>query len=292
MNFGPAILLLALAWPQDASVREVKDLAYVTGADADDRKEKLDLFLPEKKEKFPVLMWIHGGGWAIGDRKWYAALGHRFAEQGIGCAVISYRLSPGVKHPEHIKDCARAFAWLHGHVKEYGGDPDRLFVSGQSAGGHLTALLALNRKYLEDLKVPEEAIKGIIPMSGIYQILPFKTEAPGTGLIRNAFGDDEKLCEDASPTHFVKNAKAPMLVITEADAKGGGQGVPESFFVRSSTAVFKTALEQSGFKDVTFMDAKDRNHVTIVMDLMKKGDDFVREAMVQFIRKRCQDLDR
>jgi hypothetical protein len=285
-------VLGCLLLPQEAPVKAVKDLAYYTGEGADEKKHKLDLFVPEGKEKVPVLMWIHGGGWAIGDRKWYAELGRRFAEHGIGCAVISYRLSPAVRHPEHIQDCARAFAWLRDHVKEYGGDPERLFVSGQSAGGHLSALLTLNRKYLGDLKVPEDAIKGVIPMSGIYQIPAFRTEAPGTGILRNAFGDDEKLCQDASPTHFVKNAKVPMLVITEADAKGGGQGVPESFFVRSSTAAFKAAVEQTGFKDATFMDAKDRNHLSIVVDLMKKGDDFVRNAMVDFIKTRCRDLDK
>jgi len=135
-----AILILALARGSD--VREVRDLAYVDGPDADPVKHKLDLYLPKDAKNVPVLMWIHGGGWKTGDRSWYRELGLRFAESGVGFAAISYRLSPKVKHPAHVEDCARAFAWLRGHVSEYGGDPERLFAVGQSAGGHLALWLA------------------------------------------------------------------------------------------------------------------------------------------------------
>ncbi len=146
-----ALVALVLLCPQESQVKAVKDVAYYEGADADAKKHKLDLYLPVSDKPFPVAMWIHGGGWVLGDRSMYGALGRRLAERGIGCAVISYRLSPGVKHPEHVKDCARAFAWLHANAKTHGGDPDRLFVSGQSAGGHLSALLALDRTYLNQL---------------------------------------------------------------------------------------------------------------------------------------------
>src|SRR6185295_9736276 len=139
-----AILALA-AVLQDPGIREAKDLAYADGGDA---KQKLDLYLPPDAKNAPIVMWIHGGGWKWGDRAQYRELGRRFAEAGIGFAAISYRLSPKVKHPAHIEDCARAFAWLRAHAAEYGGDPDRLFVSGQSAGGHLSALLALDPSYL------------------------------------------------------------------------------------------------------------------------------------------------
>lgn len=279
-------LLLAL------QIVETKDLAYYDGKDADAKKHKLDLYMPKDAKDVPVLMWIHGGGWKMGDRSMYGELGRRFAEAGIGCAVISYRLTPNVQHPEHVKDCARAFAWVHDHVKDYGGNPDRLFVSGQSAGGHLTALLTLNTKYLDELKVPADAIKGAIPMSGIYQIVPVKRDIPGMKMFKDAFGDDPENCEDASPTAFAKNAKAPMLVITEADEDGGGKGVHGSLMIRASTLGFQKALEGAGFKDATFMDAKDRNHITIVTKLCGKADDPVRTAMVDSVKKRCEALDR
>ena len=192
-------LLLLLTAAQDAQVKVVKDLAYYAGPDADEKKHKLDLYLPVTDKPFPVLMWIHGGAWMMGDRAMFGGIGERFAERGIGCAVISYRLSPGVKHPEHVKDCARAFAWLHANIKKHGGDPDRLFVFGQSAGGHLTALLTLDRKYLDELKVPEDAIKGAVPMSGLYMIFAIEdSKSPITAMFPKAFGTDKDVCQSQS----------------------------------------------------------------------------------------------
>lgn len=250
-------------------VVEKKDLAY---SDADSKKNRLDLYLPEGKD-FPVVMWIHGGAWKMGDRSQYAALGRRFAENGIGCAAISYRLSPEVKHPEHVKDCARAFAWLHKNIRDHGGHPDRLFVCGQSAGGHLTALLALHRKYLAELGVPDGAIKGAIPMSGVYTIRPLKRFK----MFADAFGDDPDVCRDASPTNFAKNATMPMLVLTEEHDDFGG--------IRESLAGFEKAVKDAGVKTVTFVDAKDRNHISIVTRMATDPDDPQMKAIVEFIKK-------
>lgn len=280
MNVAALALIAALA-----QVKEHRDLAYHDAPDADAKKHKLDLYVPESKDPVPVLMWIHGGGWKIGDRTMYAELGRRLAEAGIACAVISYRLSPDVKHPEHVKDCARAFAWLRSHVKEYGGDPERLFVAGQSAGGHLAALLALNRKYLDEVKVPVEAIRGVVPMSGLYRIPAVQRDLPGLRMFKEAFGSDPEVCKDASPVEFAAQAKAPMLVITEADEEGGDEGVPASKLVRESTRGFRKALEEAGFKDAEFRDAAGRNHVSIVTKLMGKDEDPVRTWIVEFVRR-------
>jgi acetyl esterase/lipase len=278
-----ATLVLLLAAAQESQVKVVKDLAYYTGLDADEKKHKLDLYLPATDKPFPVLMWIHGGAWTMGDRAMFAGIGERFAERGIGCAVISYRLSPGVKHPEHVKDCARAFAWLRENIKKHGGDPDRLFVSGQSAGGHLAALLALDRKYLDELKVPEDALKGAVPMSGLYMIFAIEdAKGPLTAMFPKAFGTDKEVCRDASPMSHLKDGKAPpMLVITES------KDPP----VRAQMKMFQAAAEKDGLKSIRFADAEDRTHLTIVTKMMAKGDDPVRAMVVDFVQQRCKELD-
>ncbi|HKI31232.1 MAG TPA: alpha/beta hydrolase fold domain-containing protein, partial [Gemmataceae bacterium] len=153
-------------------VKEVKDIAYYEGDDADPKKHKLDLFLPKGQKDFPVLIFVHGGAWVFGDRKMYGSLGNTFAKNGIGTVVISYRLTPQVQHPGHIEDVARAFAWTHENIGKYGGKADQIFVSGQSAGGHLTALLATNETYLKAHKLSLKDIKGAIPISGVYTIVP------------------------------------------------------------------------------------------------------------------------
>jgi acetyl esterase/lipase len=273
---GPAAAARAEA------VRELRDLHYYDGADADPKKHKLDLFLPAAEGRFPVLMWIHGGGWCMGDRWLYASVGRRFAEAGIGFAAISYRLSPQVRHPAHVQDCARAFAWLRAHVAEHGGDPERLFVSGQSAGGHLSALLALDPQYLRALEVPAGAIQGVIPMSGVYAIpaLPARTRGP-MNMFPLAFGSDRDACLQASPVAHVGNLGCPMLVITETEQAG---------MIRGSMQALEAAATKAGVQGIRFVDAERRNHLSIVVQLASPHDE-VRQAMVDFVRQRCRELD-
>jgi acetyl esterase/lipase len=278
-----ALLALAPLVVTPDGVREVKDLAYYEGPDADPAKHKLDLYLPKDATKVPILMWIHGGAWKLGDRSWYGELGRRFAEAGVGFAAISYRLSPKVKHPAHIEDCARAFAWLHQHAAEHGGDSERLFVAGQSAGGHLSALLALDSQYLRALHVPDGAIKGAIPMSGVYTIPALPAETKGLlAMFPESFGSDPDVCRAASPITHVAHLSLPMLVITESDDAGA---------IRPGMQIFRAAAEKAGVKELRFIDAEHRNHFSIVMHLARKGDDPARIAMLEFVRERCKALD-
>jgi acetyl esterase/lipase len=264
------------------AVRVVRDLAYCDGPDADPKKHRLDLFLPAGAEQVPVLMWIHGGGWQMGDRWLFASVGRRFAEAGIGFAAISYRLSPEVRHPAHVQDCAAAFAWLHAHVAEYGGDPARLFVSGQSAGGHLTALLALDPRYLRALAVPAGAIQGAIAMSGVYEIPALPAHTAGmAAMFPAAFGSEPEACRAASPVAHVGNLACPMLVITETEDPG---------IIRANMRALRTAAEKAGEQGIEFVDAERRNHISIVVRLASPTDE-VRQAMVDFVKQRCSALD-
>src|SRR5206468_3096567 len=114
-------------------------------------KHRLDLYLPEGKSDAPVLFFVHGGGWTVGDKNLFgiaARLGKTLARRGIGLVSINYRLSPKVKHPEHIRDVARAFAWTHQNIGTYGGCKEEIFLCGHSAGGHLVALLSTDTQYL------------------------------------------------------------------------------------------------------------------------------------------------
>ena len=241
------VLLLALALQTPDKPKEFMDLHYREGKGADPKKHKLDLYVPPSDKAMPVLMWIHGGDWRAGDRKEQKDLGRAFARVGVACAVISYRLSPKIRHPEHVQDCAQAFAWLHQHAKEYGGDPDRLFVGGHSAGGHLSTLLTLNRKYFDEVRLPEDAVKGVISVSGVYQIALPK-EAPSLQkIVTEAFGKDPAAFEEASPVSFVRNAKVPMLVLTETQARktDGGQGLLD--LIRSSMEQFRGEIGKAGW---------------------------------------------
>ena len=181
--------------PADAcEVERVKDVAYLDGTNADRRRHQLDLFLPKGEKDYPVVILVHGGAWMTGDNRCcglYTSVGEYLASQGIGAVLPNYRLSPHVKHPEHIKDLARAFAWTKKHIAKRGGRADQIFLVGHSAGGHLVALLATDEQYLKAEGCTSDDIRGVIGISGVYKIPPGTTEVALFGSGPNGVRLDE-----------------------------------------------------------------------------------------------------
>jgi acetyl esterase/lipase len=122
-------------------------LAHRSGPGGDADRHRLDVYAPAGKTGFPVLVFAHGGAWMFGTNDWFGPLGRSLAKAGIDCVAANYRLSPRVIHPAHAEDMAGAVAWAVRNAGEYGGDPNRVFAGGHSAGGHLAALVALDPKY-------------------------------------------------------------------------------------------------------------------------------------------------
>jgi len=252
-------------------VDTVKDVAYYEGDAADPVKHKLDLYLPRGKKDFPVLLFIHGGAWISGDKNYfgiYSAIGQRFARQGVGAVVVNYRLSPKVRHPEHIKDVARAFAWTHKNIAKHGGKPDQLFVCGHSAGGHLTALLATNPAYLKAEGLTPKAIKGAIPMSGIYEVR--------AGFFASVFGSDAAGLKSASPLAHV-GAGGPPFLIVYAD-----RDMP---LCDRMSQTFCQALQEQKCSAAT-CEVKGRNHMSIILNFSKDQDPAL-TAVLAFITRCC-----
>src|SRR5580704_16933532 len=105
-----AFALVAQADDDKPTVKE--NVSYYDGKDRDEKKNALDLYIPKGDGPFPVLAWVHGGAWKMGDKAQFKNVGKAFAKEGILTAIVGYRLSPDVKHPEHVRDVARALAWL------------------------------------------------------------------------------------------------------------------------------------------------------------------------------------
>ena len=156
----------------DASpdVKTVKDISYREGPEDEAAKHKLDIYLPKGNSNAPVLFFIHGGAWKTGDRSQYLPVGNRYAREGYVTVVPSYRLAPKHPHPAQIEDVAAAFAWTARHIAEYGGDTNRLYVGGHSAGGHLAALLTLDKRYLAAYQLSAQSIRGVLALSGVYNL--------------------------------------------------------------------------------------------------------------------------
>lgn len=252
-------------FPRKFEVKEVKDLTYYDGEGMDKVKHKLDLYLPKDQKDFPVLFFVHGGAWVHGDKNFlgvYSTLGHFYASRGIGTVVINYRLSPGVKHPEHIKDVARAYAWTCKNISNYGGKDDQVFLMGHSAGGHLVALLATDQSYLKAEGASLKNVKGVLPISGVYNV-PEK-------LMPNVFGE---LQQNASPQNHVRGDLPPFLIFyADKDFVGCDKEPSENF---------AKALKDKGVdartKEITSCD-----HYRIILSAMSTGQP-VSTAALEFI---------
>jgi acetyl esterase/lipase len=119
------------------NVKALRDLEYVSGGH---ERQKLDLYLPEKADgPLPVIVWVHGGAWRVGDKNFCPAL--PLSAKGFAVASINYRFSSQAVFPAQIHDCKAAIRWLRANAKKYNLDPDRIGAWGASAGGHLVALL-------------------------------------------------------------------------------------------------------------------------------------------------------
>ncbi len=233
----------------DPAVEEVRDIAYRTDEKADPYRHTLDVFRPKGKKDCPVAVLVHGGAWVHGSKRLcglYSSVGHFLASQGIIAVLPNYRLSPHVRHPAHAQDVAAAMRWTKANIARYGGNPDRLFAVGHSAGAHLVSLLATDETYLaaEGLKTAD--IKGVIAVSGVYrvpattpqftlggsgplavrldQLLPLRgpseagLEAPvgfpaPADIFEIAFGADEKTRANASPLTHVRPGLPPFLIL-------------------------------------------------------------------------------
>jgi len=207
------------------SVQATKNIDYVgDGA----RRHRLDILRRrgDPPTGSPVLLHIHGGAWTIGDKREQGfPLMHELARRGWVCVTINYALSPRHAWPEHVIDCKRALAWVRAHIAEYGGDPRFVAVTGGSAGGHLSALVALTAgdpRYQPGFEEVDTRVDACVPLYGIYDMTGWRgTSQYDEGLMfllerrvfKTKFEDDPKLFEDASPRLRVHQDAPPFFVL-------------------------------------------------------------------------------
>jgi acetyl esterase/lipase len=163
---GRALRLLFPIYFGDRRVRRIADVRYADGAG---RRHLADVYIPRiGVENAPVLLQIHGGAWLVGNKRQQGRpLMNRMAAAGWVCVAINYRLAPRDKMPAAIFDVKLALAWIRDHIGEYGGDPDRIIVSGGSAGGHLAVMAALtinDPEYQPGFESTDTSVLACVPL--------------------------------------------------------------------------------------------------------------------------------
>lgn len=153
----------------------------------------------------PVVVFFYGGGWQRGERAQYRFVGSRLAENGVLAIVADYRTFPDARFPTFMHDAARAVAWAKANAARYGGDPERLYLAGHSAGAQIAALLGADTRYLQREGVAIGAIAGVVGLSGPYDFVI-------SGRYRQVF-DPPSQYRDAQAINFVDGDEPPFLLI-------------------------------------------------------------------------------
>lgn len=238
----------SVGWTQDSPPTATqysiaKNVLYRNSDDAAvDQMCRLDLYYPESAKDFATIVWFHGGGLTGGKRK----VPQQLQEQGIAVVAVDYRLSPTVKVTQCIDDAAAAVAWTFRNIERYGGSRNKIFVSGHSAGGYLTSMLGLDKKWLAAHQIDADKVAGLIPFSG-HTITHFT--------VRKERGIDGKqpLIDDMAPLFHVRGDCPPLLLIT-------GDRELEMLGRYEENAYMWRMMQVAGHPDTTLYELEGFNH--------------------------------
>ena len=241
-------------------------------------KQKLDYFAIAGKSNVPLVVFIHGGGWSIGDKKhgtgtkygYYNGLGFAFAS-------LNYRLVPNVKPSDQATDIARAISYLRKNAAKLGFDPNRIFIMGHSAGAHLAALVGSDTRYLDQAGVPVSAIKGAILLDGAGYDVAAQMQYKGNkvqGMYNAAFGSNPAVHATLSP---VTHARAPNIqnwlilhVESRPDATAQSQALGKILSTNGAAVAVKAV--------------PDSTHMSVNQDAGKAGS-FVGDEIASFLAR-------
>lgn len=250
----------------------VRDLRYLNNSDH--QKHTLDVYIPEEEGTFPVFVFIHGGSWYEGSKDIYLQLGEHLSEKGIVTVIINYRLGGEANYLEMAKDCSAAVEWVADAIDWYKGQIDNIFISGHSAGGHLAALITLNKKFLGEAFITQH-IKGCILIDAFGLNMDYVLVNNTTFFARElkkVFTDVPTNWKDAAPVHFIDSTPVPFLIMV------GSETYP---YLAFDNAIFITQLDKHEINNTHFT-LRGKNHRDMVTR-MKDGKDEAYEKIISFI---------
>jgi acetyl esterase/lipase len=277
-------LVVAVACLAEARAQDVKrNIPY---ADPAHERQVLDVYSPRAAKNQPVVFWIHGGGWETGDKTNVDDKPQVFMASGYVFVSTNYRLLPSVDMGTIVRDIAKSIRWVHDHIAEYGGDPERLLIMGHSAGAQLAALICTDNRYLKAEGLSLGIIKGCVPVDGDTYDVPAIIETAETrrrvhGQPQAKFGHREKFGNDpakhldfSAVTHVAKGKGIPPFLILHVAAH------PDT---TAQAQRLGNVLKDAGVP-VTVFGARETNHNKLNADLGLPGDPATK-ALFEFLDK-------
>ncbi|MBC7418544.1 MAG: alpha/beta hydrolase [Pedobacter sp.] len=258
-KFLSLVALIGFSIVTSAQVKKVKNINY---ADSNSEANTLNIYYKNDgiKDK-PVLVFIHGGSWSTGKKETYWWLGRNFARKGVVTAIINYPLAPNVQYEKMGDDCALAVKWVKENIAKYQASPDKIFLMGHSAGGHLAELINADPKYFEHVGI-KNPIKGVIlddPFGlDLHQYLTETKKDDFYFDFIRTFTTTPSVWTLASPMHYADNVKNPHLLFY------GGKTYEA---IRIQTPVFYEKLKANGV-DVTIKQIKGKSHIPMISQMI------------------------
>jgi len=235
-----------------------------------DPRQQLDIYVPTGlKAPAPVVLFFYGGGWQGGDRGDYLAFGQAMASAGMVAVVADYRLYPQVKFPGFVEDAAGAFAFVRANAARHGGDPERIFLAGHSAGAYNAVMLASEPKFIGAHGGSLDWIRGVIGIAGPYNFLPMSDP-----IYVDMFHGTNNT--DSMPVHHVDGKRPPMLLVSGSDDDTVGL---------CNTHDMSERLKRFG-SDVKVIFYKGVGHVGVILALVRGFRRIapLRQDMIDFVR--------
>lgn len=227
--------------------------------------EVLDIFMPEGEGPFPINIYLHGGYWYSRHKDDFSAIAGAFVPAGAISIIVNYALVPEVSLAELIRQCRAAVAWTHDNAANFGGDADRLFVTGHSAGGHLVAMM-LATDWAAFAGKPNDLIKGGVAISGLHDLTPMRM-----CFLDDTLGLSDDDVRTLSPLTLDPIGSAPLVA-----AYGGGES--EEF--KRQAATFAEAWRAKR-ASVLELEIEAADHFTVLDELMTTGSALNRAQLGQ-----------
>lgn len=246
--------------------RVVRDLAYGPHS-----RQKLDFYIPDGlKKPASIILFFYGGSWQSGSKEWYRAFGEAFASKGIVVAIADYRLHPEVLYPAFVEDSALSLRFVREQAVSRGGDPARLFLAGHSAGAYNATMIVCDPRYLRELGGDSSWVRGVIGISGPYDILPLKDDK-----LIEIFGGDRRV--ETQPITYIDRSYPPMLLVT---------GSKDRTVSWKNTKRMAARLREFGTEVIEII-YPGIGHIEIILSLARglRGRTSLREDIVRFVQK-------
>ena len=228
-----------------------KELAPKSPSQYRSERCKLDLYYPKGKKNFKTIVWFHGGGLTGGEK----SIPEELTGKGIAVAAVNYRLSPEAKSPAYIQDAAAAVAWAFKHIAEYGGDPSRIYVSGHSAGGYLSLMLALDKSWLAAENIDADKVAAYYPISG-------QTATHFAIRSERGISFTTPVVDKMAPLGNVRKLGTKLLLFTGERSKEMMARYEENLYL-------KAVLEGIGNAEIPLYEFKGTDHGTVLIPAFK-----------------------